>query len=348
MEVGVFLPIARNGYLISSASPQYSPTYDLNRDVAIAAERYGFDFALAMIKLRGYGGVTRHWDECLEAFTLTAALAAVTKRIRVFPSVAVLTMPPPFAARMVATIDSVAPGRCGINIVSGWQKAEYEQMGIWPGEDHFRRRYQYCAEYTQILQELWETGKSDFKGQFFQMDDCRLGPLPSGKMEIVCAGQSDSGVKFAAKYGDYNFISGSCINEPQKVAPSIGRLVTESKAVGRDCGALVLSLVIAEETADAAFAKWERYKLAPTWRRLPAALRKQAQTQAPARTRTSTVSKRKAQHFQQIWCRSSAPTLTSPPCSIPWPKSTGSTASCWSSTITSKASRNSENSFSRS
>lgn len=259
-EIGVFLPIARNGYLISSASPQYSPAYDLNRDVAIAAERYGFDFALAMIKLRGYGGVTRHWDECLEAFTLTAALAAVTKRIRFFPSVAVLTMPPPFAARMVATIDSVAPGRCGINIVSGWQKAEYEQMGIWPGEDHFRRRYQYCAEYTQILQELWETGKSDFKGQFFQMDDCRLGPLPSGKMEIVCAGQSDSGMKFAAKYGDYNFISGSCINEPHKVAPSIARLVAEAKAAGRDCGALVLSLVIAEETADAAFAKWERYK----------------------------------------------------------------------------------------
>lgn len=171
-EIGVFLPIARNGYLKSPASPQYSPTYDLNRDVAIAAERCGFDFALAMIKLRGCGGVTRHWDECLEAFTLTAALAAVTKRIRFFPSVAVLTMPPPFAARMVATIDSVAPGRCGINIVSGWQKAEYEQMGIWPGEDHFRRRYQYCAEYTQILQELWETGKSDFKGQFFQMDDC--------------------------------------------------------------------------------------------------------------------------------------------------------------------------------
>lgn len=55
IEVGVFLPIARNGYLISSASPQYSPTYELNRDVAIAAERYGFEFALAMIKLRGYG-----------------------------------------------------------------------------------------------------------------------------------------------------------------------------------------------------------------------------------------------------------------------------------------------------
>jgi len=179
-EIGVFLPIARNGYLISSASPQYSPAYDLNRDVAIAAERYGFDFALAMIKLRGYGGVTRHWDECLEAFTLTAALAAVTKRIRFFPSVAVLTMPPPFAARMVATIDSVAPGRCGINIVSGWQKAEYEQMGIWPGEDHFRRRYQYCAEYTQIFfcRSFGRPGKATSKGNSFKwttaaLDHCR-------------------------------------------------------------------------------------------------------------------------------------------------------------------------------
>jgi len=133
-------------------------------------------------------------------------------------------------------------------------------MGIWPGEEHFRRRYQYCAEYAQILQELWETGKSNFKGQFFQMDDCRLGPLPSSRMEIVCAGQSDSGMKFAAKYGDYNFTSGSCINEPQKVAPSIARLVAESQAAGRDCGALVLSLVIAEDTTEAAFAKWERYK----------------------------------------------------------------------------------------
>ena len=52
IEIGVFLPIARNGYLISTASPQYGPTFALNRDVVLAAERYGFDFALAMIKLR--------------------------------------------------------------------------------------------------------------------------------------------------------------------------------------------------------------------------------------------------------------------------------------------------------
>ncbi|MFZ5779647.1 MAG: pyrimidine utilization protein A [Pseudomonadota bacterium] len=260
MEIGVFLPIARNGYLISAASPQYGPTFSLNRDVVLAAERHGFDFALAMIKLRGYGGATRHWDECLEAFTLVSALAAVSRRIRFFPSVAVLTLPPALAARMVVTIDSVAPGRCGINIVSGWQQAEYDQMGLWPGDDHFRRRYEYCAEYAEVLQDLLGTGHSDFKGRFFRMDDCRLGPLPSAPVDIVCAGQSEAGIDFAARYGTYNFISGTGINEPERVAPSIARLRTACAASGRDCGALVLALVLAEETREAAFAKWERYK----------------------------------------------------------------------------------------
>ena len=56
MEIGVFIPIGNNGWLISSTSPQYTPSFDLNREVVLRAERYGFDFALSMIKLRGFGG----------------------------------------------------------------------------------------------------------------------------------------------------------------------------------------------------------------------------------------------------------------------------------------------------
>ena len=40
------------------------------------AEKYGFDFALSMIKLRGFGGPTQFWDDNLETFTLMAGLAA--------------------------------------------------------------------------------------------------------------------------------------------------------------------------------------------------------------------------------------------------------------------------------
>lgn len=259
MQVGVFLPINNNGWLISTTSPQYLPSFDLNHAIVERAERYGFDFALSMIKLHGFGGASKFWDYGLESFTLMAGLASVTRRIQLFASVAVLTMPPPIAARMAVTIDSISHGRFGVNIVSGWQEAEYTQMGIWPGAAHFARRYEYCTEYVQVIRELWETGQSDFRGSFFQMHDCRLLPRPSRRLPIICAGQSDKGTRFAAEHGDYNFCVGFGVNQPNSVAPSIARLVKAAEETGRDVGALVMTMVIAEETDEAAIAKWQLY-----------------------------------------------------------------------------------------
>ena len=260
MELGVFIPIGNNGWLISTTSPQYKPTFDLNRTVVEKAERFGFDFALSMIKLHGFGGPSQYWDFNLESFTLMAGLAAVTSRIQLFATCAVLTMPPPIVARMAVTIDSISHGRFGINIISGWQRREYTQMGIWPGPEHYRRRYDYCAEYVSIMHELWESGRSDYKGDFFQMDDCRCLPLPTAKIPIICAAQSDSGTRYAAKYADYNFCSGGQVNQPRAAEQSVARLIEANAKVGRHCGALLLQMVIADETDAAAMAKWEHYK----------------------------------------------------------------------------------------
>src|ERR1700674_3103394 len=204
MDIGVFIPIGNNAWLISTTSPQYMPSFELNREIVQKAERYGLDFALSMIKLRGFGGASEFWDHNLESFTLMAGLAAVTERIRLYASVAVLTIPPAIVPRMAATIDSISHGRFGVNIVSGWAKAEYEQMGLWPGEEHFVKRYDYSTEYVTILRELWETGTSNFKGQYFQMEDCQLSPLPQTYVKVVCAGQSPRGIEFGAAHGDYN------------------------------------------------------------------------------------------------------------------------------------------------
>ena len=260
MQVGVFLPIANNGWLVSTTSPQYKPSFDLNRTVVEKAEQFGFDFALSMIKLHGFGGPSQFWDYNLESFTLMAGLAAVTHHIKLFATCAVLTMPPPIAARMAVTIDSISHGRFGLNIISGWQRREYAQMGIWPGSEHYQRRYEYCAEYVAIMQELWATGRSDFKGDFFQMDDCRCLPMPTARIPIISAGQSEAGTRFAVQHADYNFRSGGGINQPTRVAESVGRLVSANEAAGTTCGALVLTMVIADDTDAAALAKWEHYK----------------------------------------------------------------------------------------
>jgi len=260
MDIGVFIPIGSNGWLISTTAPRYRPSFALNREVVQRAEKYGFEFALSMIKLRGFGGESEFWDHALESFTLMSALAAVTQKIRLYASTAVLTLPPAIAARMVSTIDSVAPGRIGVNIVSGWQEAEYSQMGLWPGQEHYAQRYRYCTEYVQVMKELWETGHSDLRGDYFQMTDCVLSPRPEAPVPIVAAGQSDAGVAFAARYADYNFCLGSGVNTPTAFAPSIARLVEEARKTGRDVGSYVLFMIIADETDAAAMAKWQHYK----------------------------------------------------------------------------------------
>jgi pyrimidine oxygenase len=259
MDIGVFIPINNNGWLISATSPQYMPSFELNKHVVQKAEALGFDFALSMIKLHGFGGPTEFWDHGLESFTLMAGLASVTSRIRLFASTAVLTVPPAIVARMTSTISDISGGRFGVNIVSGWHKIEYSQMGLWPGDEHFGKRYDYSTEYVTVMRELWETGHSDFKGEYFQMDACKLSPPPKGRVPLVSAGQSDRGMAFAAQFCDVNFALGEGVNEPRRAAGVPARMLEHGERFGRDVGSYMLFMVIADETDAKAMAKWDLY-----------------------------------------------------------------------------------------
>jgi pyrimidine oxygenase len=259
MEIGVFIPIGNNGWLISEAAPQYMPSFALNKEIVQKAEKYGFDFALSMIKLRGFGGKTQFWEHNLESFTLMAGLAAVTEKIKIFATAATLTIPPAIVARMASTIDSIAPGRFGINLVTGWQKAEYDQMGLWPGEGHYTDRYNYLAEYATVLRELLETGVSDFKGKYFQMTDCRVSPHPKDT-KLICAGSSNEGLAFTAQYADYSFALGKGTNTPTAFGGVNDRLKAAADKTGRDVASYILFMIIADETDEKAMAKWQAYR----------------------------------------------------------------------------------------
>ena len=52
LELGVFIPVGNNGWVISKNSPQYRPTFALNRKIAILAEEIGFDYVFSMAKWR--------------------------------------------------------------------------------------------------------------------------------------------------------------------------------------------------------------------------------------------------------------------------------------------------------
>lgn len=259
MQVGVFVPINNNGWLISENAPQYHPSFDLNKQIALSAEKYGLDFLLSMIKLRGFGGKTEFWEYGLESFTLMAGLAAVTEKIKIYATCPTLIIPPAFAARMCSTIDSISHGRFGLNLITGWQPPEYTQMGVWPGDEHFRNRYLMLDEYAHILRELWATGVSDFKGDYYKMEDCRVRPQPEGDMKIICAGSSDAGLAFSAKWADYAFCLGKGVNTPTAFSFNNDRLAKALEVTGRDVQVFVLVMVIAAETDEEAMAKWKSY-----------------------------------------------------------------------------------------
>lgn len=244
MKFGIFLPNGSNGYILSTSSPQYPPTFEHNLAISLEAERQGLDYVLSMIKFRGFGGESGYWDACLESFTLMAGLAAATEKIQLFPSIGLQSMHPAVVARIVATIDDISGGRCGLNVVTGWNKPEYAQMGLWQGDHYYERRYDYAAEYVRILKMLWRDGVATFNGEFFKLEDCRCLPKPRGEITIVCAGQSPRGIEFVSKHGDFNFVmaTASGLNSIKS------RLDEAALAHGRKAGTLGLFTLIAAET----------------------------------------------------------------------------------------------------
>ena len=262
LEIGIFLPIAKGGFIMSKNVPPTWPTWELNRDVTLKCEAMGFDFALSMVKFRGFGGPTEYWDYALDSFTLTACLAPLTKTIQLYPSVTNLALHPAVAARMAVTVEAACPGRFGLNIVSGWYKDEFLQMGLWPGDEHYNTRYDYATEYVTVLKQLWETGTSNFKGKYFTLNNAEIKPKPLNRIPLVCAGQSSRGIQFTAEMGDRNFIiAGGNMNDVEADISAIrgitAALQAQATALGRSVGTIGLFNIIAADTDAEASKRFE-------------------------------------------------------------------------------------------
>ena len=254
MQFGIFLPNGSNGYILSKASPTYLPTYDHLLEITKESERFGLDFVISMIKFRGFGGPTGFWDGCLESFTLSAALAAETERIRIFASAGIPSLHPALTARMIATLDSISKGRCGLNVVTGWNRPEYDQMGLWPSATYHNDRYEFAAEYIEIVKELWDHGRTTRKTGSFDLEDCQCYPQPQHPIQVVSAGQSPKGAEFTAQYADYNFV----FAPSERLKKMTADLKAKAAKHNRNVGTLACFTLIAAETDEEAEAYTQR------------------------------------------------------------------------------------------
>src|SRR5215510_10260779 len=257
IEVGIFLPIGNNGYLMSTTSPQYMPTWELQRDLGTAAEALGYDFLFSMAKWRGFGGATRFWDFTLESVSVMTALAASTRRLKLIATMSPPLLHPVVAAKMAATIDHISGGRFGINIVTGSSLAEYDQMGVLPlGYDDYR--YAYATEWLAAVKRLWTEPAVDFDGRFFHLRDCVLNPKPvqSPRPFVVCAGVSEEGFRFTAVEADCSFLTAGTVPETRALSNRMKQVAREHKRTIKT--ATPMLLIIGDSDA-AARAEHEHY-----------------------------------------------------------------------------------------
>jgi len=213
LELGVFMPVGSNGFLMSEAAPRYHPTFELHRAITRKAEAIGLDYVFSMGKWMGFGGKTDFWKETIEPITMAAALAASTSRIKIFSTINPLLFAPAVAAKMIATVDGISGGRFGINIVTGNTMEELEQLGVVP-DGYSEFRYDYADEWITAIKLLWSQDRTTFKGRFFELTDCVSDPKPVQKpaVQIVSAGLSGAGLAFGVKHSDYQFIGADKAN----------------------------------------------------------------------------------------------------------------------------------------
>lgn len=258
-DIGIFLPMANGGWIMSSNAPPLDGSYAYNRQAAILADQLGMDFILSMAKWRGYGGPRDHWGTSLDAQILMAGLAEATERVKVWTTVHTFLQNPAVTAKMVATLDQISNGRAGLNVVTGSYKAEFDQMNAWPEGIGHDDRYDLAAEWIEAVKRLWSEPRVTMDGKYFKLDDCCSDPKPVSNPRpfLVCAGTSSKGMQFTFEQMDAIFLTGNGLDH---LAATSRDAKARSRAFGREIKTYTMMTIVLGETDQAAHDKEDLYR----------------------------------------------------------------------------------------
>jgi FMN-dependent oxidoreductase (nitrilotriacetate monooxygenase family) len=185
-------------------------------EFALALERACFDYIMLEDTLmvseayRGSAEATLKYGLQVpkhDPIPLAAMIAAATSRLGVVATMSTMAWPPFMLARVSTTLDHIAGGRFGWNIVTSGEDTAAQNFGLdnLPPRE---LRYAMADEYMELVNQLFDADwrkvhPIHFEGEFFK---CR-GPLntvpsPQRRPTFVQAGGSPRGRAFAAKHAD--------------------------------------------------------------------------------------------------------------------------------------------------
>jgi len=184
-------------------SPAAGWRYDELAALARGAETAGFEsFWVSDHFFGGPGGPTPDRD-CLEAWTLVAALARDTERIRLGTLVtAVQYRNPALLAKIAAGIDQISGGRLELGLGAGWKEDEYRAYGYeFPPAG---ARVEQLRDALEITTRLWRDDRATYAGKHYGVADavCSPKPLQRPRPPIWVGGARPRVMRLAARYAD--------------------------------------------------------------------------------------------------------------------------------------------------
>ena len=255
LQLGVFSTNADGGLAITTVPERWRAGWDDNLAVAQMADRAGLEFMLPIARWKGFGGETKAREWSFETFTWAAALAAVTERIGLFMTVHVPVMHPLYAAKALATVDHIAKGRAGLNIVCGWNPAEFAMFGVSLAE----KGYDQAAEWLRVLERCYAADEPfDFHGTYYRLQQVvsRPASLQRPRPVTMNAAFGSPGRNFAAEHCDYIFTT---FSELEGAGKHVADVRERAARFGREVGLYTVCHVVCRSTGAEAEAYYERY-----------------------------------------------------------------------------------------
>ena len=206
LSLGLFGANCSGGLAVTTVPERWDASWENNQKLACMADEAGIDFMLPLGRWKGYGGVTDHNGSNFETLTWASGILASTRNIMVFGTVHVSLFNPVVAAKQMVTVDHIGRGRFGLNIVCGWNRDEFDMLGIDLAQHD--DRYDQGQEWIDVVTRAWSCNEPfDYDGAFYQVRQTNINPKPygGGRPMVVCAGNSDRGRDFAARNADMMF-----------------------------------------------------------------------------------------------------------------------------------------------
>jgi probable F420-dependent oxidoreductase len=195
--------------------------------MARAAEECGFDSIWIGDHLLYDAPERGPW----EAWTLLAALAAATERVRLGPLVACAGFHPPgLLAKMAATIGEISGGRFVLGLGAGWNEREFSAYGI-----PFDRRVGRFEEAFAIVRGLLAGERVTFSGRFHSTEDAVLLPRPVDPVPLMIGSNGPRMLSIALPHASWwNTWFVDYGNTPEGFAELNARISEAAERAGRD------------------------------------------------------------------------------------------------------------------